>query len=114
MKAFPGLLLGVLPILVGGCIHHTETVVRDEVRMPVNFENDAAGRIFYEALSRMPEPRHGKEGTTRYHIPVVFSYEETVKTGESHRFNAAVRRADTNQDGNITETEARIFSETVH
>jgi hypothetical protein len=38
----------------------------------------------------------------------------TVKAGENEKFNEAVRRCDTNQDGVITEFEAEIFRSQFH
>ena len=108
------LLLFQVLFLGAGCIHHQTTSYRDEARVPVTFENDDAGRVFYEALSRVPSRGASREGSTKLHIPVVFSYEETVRTGDSQRFNDAVRRCDTDQDGRVTVTEARIFAGSIH
>ena len=44
----------VAAFLTTGCIHTHETVVRDEPRVSVSFENEVAGRVFYETLSKMP------------------------------------------------------------
>ncbi len=104
----------VLVALTGaGCIHTQETVIRDETREPVEFENDAAGRLFYEALSRMPENERKTEQDTEVSLPVVFSHKTKVVRGPNTGFNTAVRRCDTNHDHRITETEARIFGATV-
>jgi len=51
------------------------------------------------------------ESKTEISIPVVFDHKRRVIEGESVAFNRAVRRCDTNGDGRITETEARIFAE---
>jgi hypothetical protein len=97
-------------LLLAGCISQHETVYRDEPRLKIEFENDTAGRVFYEALSKRPhKPDH--ERKTSVSIPVVFDYEERVVEGENKRFNDAVRKCDTNQDSRITEQEARIFAE---
>lgn len=108
----PALFLTIaLAVLTPGCIHHHETVYRDVERAKVEFENDTAGRLFYEALSRAPKDRGQRESKTDVSIPIVFSHSSETVTGENHSFNEAVRRCDTNQDGRITETEARIFAE---
>lgn len=104
------LLLG----LSAGCIHTHETVVRDEVRLPVEFENDTAARVFYETLSRTTEFGEKTEKRTEVELPVIFSHEQKTVRGPNTGFNEAVRRCDTNQDGRITEVEARVFSAVVH
>lgn len=102
---------GLVAIVAAGCISHEQTVYRDEPRAKIEFENEAAGRIFYEALSRAPSDRGKSESTTRVSIPIVFDHKERVVRGENTAFNTAVRHCDTNGDGRITEQEARIFSD---
>jgi hypothetical protein len=99
--------------LVTGCIHTNETVVNDVSRTPVEFENDTAGRLFYETFSRVPNSGQQQESKTEVSIPIVFEHEKRTVRGPNHAFNAAVAQCDTNRDGKITETEARIFSEQV-
>lgn len=106
-------VLITVSVSVTGCIHTEETVVKDESRAPVEFENDTAGRVFYEALSRMPDAERRTEKESEVSIPVVFSHKQKVVRGSNHAFNQAVLRCDTNRDGRITESEARIFSESV-
>src|ERR1051326_987275 len=105
------LLCLALAMLSSGCISTEQTVYQDQERLKVEFENDTAGRLFYEALSKM-QSRHGRsESRTQISIPVVFEHKRRVVEGESITFNQAVRRCDTNADGRITELEARIFAE---
>ena len=94
-----------------GCISTDETVYRDQERIKVEFESDAAGRLFYEALSQTRGAHPRRESKTEVSIPVVFDHKHRVVDGENVAFNQAVHRCDTNQDGKITELEARIFSE---
>lgn len=108
-------LLGSLVLIgwaVTGCIHTNETVVRDEARVRIEFENDAAGRIFYETLSRIQGAEDKTVSRSEVSLPVVFRHERKVVHGPNRGFNDAVRRCDTNADRRITETEARIFAGT--
>jgi len=105
------LLVAVTTAAGVGCISHHETVYRDVERMPVSFENDTAARLFYEALEHRRKSHGGNETRTEFQIPVVFDHEVKTVTGPSVAFNEAVRVADTNRDGKITEQEARIFSD---
>jgi hypothetical protein len=105
-------VLGAL-FCMAGCIDHSETVYRNPERVKVQFESEKAGRIFYEALSKMPF-QGATESHTEISIPVVFNNKTTVKSGESEKFNEAVRRCDTNKDGVITEAEAEIFAGQFH
>ena len=107
------LVVGGAVFCLAGCIHHSETTYRDVGRVKVQFESEKAGRIFYEALSKMPFAAHA-ESHTVVSIPVVFDNEYTVKSGENEKFNEAVRRCDTIKDGVITETEAGIFASQFH
>jgi hypothetical protein len=103
--------LTLLLALAGGCISTSKTVRREEPRMPVEFENDTAGRLFYESLSHLRGHRGSSESHSHVSLPIIFDHQTTTIEGESLLFNEAVRRCDTNHDGKITELEARIFSE---
>jgi hypothetical protein len=101
----------VLVVLLGmcaGCISTDRTEYRDESRLNVEFENDTAGRLFYETLSQNHYSR--SESNTEVSLPIIFEHKHRVVEGESIAFNQAVRRCDTNGDGLITEQEARIFA----
>lgn len=106
----PTLTLTLAGLTLVGCIHTHETVVKDESRLPVEFENDAAGRLFYEALSHLSNPSDTTVSSSKVSVPVVFHHERKTVRGPNTAFNDAVRRADTNRDGRITESEARIFA----
>lgn len=111
---FAGLTCGLalaFATLNTGCISTDETVYRDQERIKVEFENDTAGRLFYEALSQTRGSHARSESKTEVSIPVVFEHKHRVVDGENVAFNQAVRRCDTNGDARITELEARIFSE---
>ena len=110
VRRMSGLALA-LAALNTGCISTEQTVYQDQERVKVEFENDTAGRLFYEALSKQQSRRGRSESKTEVSIPVVFDHKRRVVEGESVAFNRAVRRCDTNGDGRITELEARIFAE---
>ncbi len=112
MKHLP-LGLAFAAVLATGCIRTTNTTTKDESRTPVEFENDTAGRIFYEALSRIPDSGGREECESEVSLPVVFSHKQKILRGPNLGFNSAVRRCDTNQDGRITEVEARHFNGSV-
>ncbi|MGA2863621.1 MAG: hypothetical protein ABSF95_03940 [Verrucomicrobiota bacterium] len=98
-------------LILAGCITHEQTVVRDAERVKVEFENETAARIFYEALSRAPGHKDHAESTAKFEIPVLFEYHRHVVTGSNVAFNRAVEICDSNKDGKITEQEARIYAE---
>lgn len=97
-----------------GCISNDQTVYRDVERTKVEFENETAARIFYETLSKRVALNTKQESTTEVCIPVVFSHKRHVISGNNVAFNEAVKQCDTNQDGKVTELEARIFAEQRH
>jgi len=107
-------LLTVLSFLAAGasgCISTSRTVRREEPRMQVEFENDTAGRLFYESLNHLRGHRGASESHSHVSLPIIFDHQTTTIEGESILFNEAVRQCDTNHDGRITESEARIFAE---
>lgn len=106
-----GFAFCAVAILSSGCITHDQTVVNDPPRAKVEFENDAAARLFYETLSKAPYRHNASESTTEFEIPIVFEHKRHVVTGSNVAFNRAVEICDSNKDGRVTELEARIFSE---
>ncbi len=104
-------VVALIALGVGGCVTHNETTYKDEPRVNVEFENDTAGRLFYEAFSKQGHRGDQYETNTEVSIPIVFEHKTRVVRGENAAFNSAVRRCDTNNDGRITEQEARIFAD---
>ncbi|MGC3959417.1 MAG: hypothetical protein QM813_16170 [Verrucomicrobiota bacterium] len=105
-----GILVAIALCGGAGCITHKAVVYQDVERVKVEFESDAAARLFYETLSRNQNGKRYSESTTTVSLPIVFEHEERVVPGPNVRFNDAVAIADTNKDGRITETEARIYA----
>ena len=106
-----GVLLGLGGLGCSSLIYHQKTVHRDEQRLPISFETDAAARTFYEAVEKVRASSRPTESKTEFHIPVIFSHKITTVNAPHQVFNESIRRADTNQDGTITEKEARIFAD---
>jgi hypothetical protein len=106
------LLLGIA-FSQSGCITHEETVQKDVSRVPIEFENEKAARVFYEAVSRVSSPEGRSESSTKVEIPIVFEHKTRTVRGPNTAFNEAVSRCDTNRDGRITELEANIYSDWV-
>ncbi len=97
-------------LLSAGCITHTETVYQDVERTRVEFESDAAARLFYETLTRKAASMNYSESRTEVELPIIFSHERKVRPGKNVEFNQAVAICDSNKDGRITELEARIYA----
>lgn len=110
MKPIFCIVPALVAVLTAGCIHTKKSEIRDESRVPVEFENEVAGRIFYEALSRQTHSGKQEESVTEVSLPIIFSNEHRVVRGPNIAFNRAVQECDTNRDGRITETEARIWA----
>ncbi|MCI0534803.1 MAG: hypothetical protein L0Z50_06220 [Verrucomicrobiales bacterium] len=108
---FAWLIVGCVSFSLVGCIHHEETLYRDVSRTRIEFENDKAARVFYEALSRKSPNPDRSESKTEVSIPLVFEHKQRVVPGENAAFNAAVARCDTNKDGVIDEKEAGIYAQ---
>jgi hypothetical protein len=104
------ILLAILGVSLCGCITHKSVVYQDVERVRVEFESDAAARLFYETLSRNPPSQKHSESTTTVSLPIVFEHEQKSVAGPNVKFNDAVAVCDSNKDGRITELEARIFA----
>ena len=114
MKTMLSLSLVIVAGFVGnGCISTERTTYRDAERTKVSFENEAAGRMFYEGLSKAEGRVKRSESTTEVSLPIVFEHKQHTVDGDNLLFNAAVRRCDSNGDGKITELEARIYLDSV-
>lgn len=92
-----------------GCISHTETSYTEPARAKIAFVTEKAGRVFYEALQRTPDARRRTEKHTEINL-ILIDIENRVVTGPNAIFNKAVAFADTDHNGEITETEADIFA----
>lgn len=102
--------LGLLALGAGtGCISHTETTYTKPPRATIAFATEKAGRVFYEALQRTPDSRRRTEKRTEVNL-ILIDVENRVVTGPNAIFNKAVEFADSDHNGEITETEAEIFA----
>jgi hypothetical protein len=103
--------LRLVPLLaLCGCISNESTLVKDVERTRVEFENETAGRIFYEALSKQTSKYSKSESTTEVSVPILYQHKRHVVTGPNAAFNDAVSICDANKDGKITEVEAKIYA----
>ncbi|MDB6064938.1 MAG: hypothetical protein JWR26_1146 [Pedosphaera sp.] len=110
-----GVLTATCCFTLSGCLLSSQqTVYRDVDRTRVEFENETAARLFYEALSKTPPSSATQETTSEVCIPFVLDTKRRVIPGQNYAFNEAVKKCDTNQDGKITQLEATIFAENGH
>jgi hypothetical protein len=98
-------------VLLPGCLtlfSKTDVVRAEETRRPVRFESAAAAETFHQALK--DDADDGSLGGACFGVPFVTLYARHKKLAENARFNDAVSRCDTDQDGLITQHEADIFA----
>jgi hypothetical protein len=88
----------------------TEVVRSEEPRRPVRFESPEAADVFHRALTWKSDPDLGGADLG---VPFVTLYSRHRVLSETAKFNDAVAKCDTDQDGVITLAEAQIF-EKVH
>ncbi len=81
------------------------TAVKDEPRRSFRFATAKATETFYVAY------RAPYEENRSIDVGIGLPYRQRTVESDNIRFNAAASRADTNQDGLITEKEASRFSE---
>lgn len=104
-------LLLLIPLL-SGCVtfyHKSETVRKDEGRKAVEFENENAATVFHNAV-RHSGKNSDKTDNTRVGVPFVTFYSKTSVISENAWYNDQITLCDTNGDGTITESEARVYS----
>src|SRR5436190_18904840 len=80
VRLMSGLALA-MAALNTGCISTEKTVYQEQDRVKVELENDTAGRLFYEALSKLPS-RHGRRESKP---------ERSIPRGSDHRRRASER-----------------------
>lgn len=98
-----------LLLFAPGCItlfSKTEVVRDGEPRRAVSFESPKAAESFATAMKK----QNGNVGGAYVGLPFVTLYSRERVLAETARFNDAVVRCDTNQDGVVTEAEAIVFA----
>lgn len=99
---------GVL-VLLPGCLtlfSKTDIVRSEETRRPVKFESVEAAETF----NKVVKDQDGNLGGAYFGVPFITLYHRDRKLSETAKFNDAVARCDTDQDGTITAQEADIFA----
>ncbi|MBL9205840.1 MAG: hypothetical protein JNN01_12180 [Opitutaceae bacterium] len=105
--SIPGAAL-VTALSLSGCINASSTVKVDQPRRQVSFENETAGRLFYETLSHVQTSRPAGENKTSVSLLLV-NVERREVTGPNSLFNEAIDVCDSDHNGTITLTEATIY-----
>jgi hypothetical protein len=101
-----------LLVFAPGCItlfSKTEVVRDGESPRPVKFESPEAAEVFHRAMKAKHDPC---KGGAYVGVPFVTLYSRDRVLSQSARFNDAVARCDTDQDGVITLVEAQIYEKT--
>lgn len=93
----------ILAAFVAGCA--TRTTVKDAARQNVQFTTPKATQVFYDTYRADTEPKGNS-----FALAVPLPYQHKTLATDNVRFNAAVKTADTNHDGIITEEEAQTFA----
>ena len=100
--------IALLGCLVSGCV--TQTTIKDESRQSVHFSSPEAAQTFYDAYLSVTNPKgHGYVA-----VYVALPYQHRTVSTDNVRFNSAVRAADSNHDGIISEEEALAFAAQRH
>jgi hypothetical protein len=100
------LLACVTPLT--GCV--TRTTVKDETRLNIRFATPDAAQTFYDAYLAINHPSPQKD-TCCVYIPLPYRHYNSLT--DNVRFNTAIRSADSNQDGIISESEASTYVEKI-
>ncbi len=97
-----------LALALPGCItlfSQTDVIRGDETRRAVRYESPKAASAFHRGMAK----QEARVGGTYFGVPFVTVYNRDKVLSENARFNEAVARCDTDQDGHITEAESVIY-----
>lgn len=98
-----------------GCLVNiagTKVVEPSAERMPVDFESDEGMKAFVRQVAqRYPAERNAGGGY--FGVPFLIGVSERRVLSENAHFNAAVRRADINGDGTLSDAELELAGYTV-
>lgn len=101
--------LALLPIFSSGCLYlgASERIDFDEAkRLPVKCASAQAARDFHAAIRLSDKDEYTDKGG--WVMALLLARGHSLYHETAH-YNAAVRRADVNRDGTITEEEAQSF-----
>lgn len=95
-----------------GCVSTSN--VRNEPRQAVRFESAVGAQVFYQAYIEKTYTRAMWEGPcVEIGLPLQPPYQHREFLTDNVYFNAAVRAADANHDGVISDGEARRYSDSI-
>ena len=98
-----------LSLLPTGCVTYTKT--QNEARVPVHFASPDAAQKFYDAFLGTIDPPDRKN-TVAVYVTLPFWYHR-VPAGNV-RYNTAIKAADQDGDGIISEAEAKDYADHSH
>ena len=99
----------LIPLLLTGCI--TNRTIKDEPRQSVAFASAHAAQTFYNTYLALNHPSETSKGDVSFGFPLPYHH-YTVRT-ENLRFNDAIRSADTDHDGIISDAEADTYAKKI-
>ena len=105
------LLLALATLFCPGClvVHcKKEYLRRDESVKRVEFESEEAGRLFHKQRKR--NRCRTQAGNESLVIPFIIVYNKQTELSSNARYNNEIDKCDSNSDGMITLSEARIYS----
>jgi predicted component of type VI protein secretion system len=94
----------VLILSVAGCVTRTTTI--DTPRQSIRFTTPVAAQLFYDNYRAERHYDH----TNWVSVTIPLPYRHWTRSTDNVRFNNAVKLADTDHDGDITEDEAWAFA----
>ncbi|MDB6058727.1 MAG: hypothetical protein JWO95_2571 [Verrucomicrobiales bacterium] len=100
------IVMSLFPIVcfVCGCV--TRNTVKDEPRQTVLFSSQKAAEVFYQAYLLEYYPSQSGNGVS---VVIYPPYAHHRHSTDNVYFNAAIRKADCNRDGTISEEEATTY-----
>ncbi|HSY17579.1 MAG TPA: hypothetical protein VK815_04555 [Candidatus Acidoferrales bacterium] len=101
--------LFLIPLLLTGCITHR--TIQSEPRQSVTFASTHAAQTFYDTYLALNHPSASGKGDVSFGLVLPYRH-YTVRT-ENVRFNEAVKSADTDHDGIISDTEADTYAKKI-
>jgi hypothetical protein len=102
------IIITLFACIASGCV--TRTTVKDEPRQHVRFASQQAAETFYEAYLAIYYPSNKRDSTMVY---IATPYGHRKVSSDNVHFNAAVKSADADSDGIISDNEAAAYAKKV-
>ena len=110
-KSSVSIVVVLLAGLLSGCV--SRAITQNEPRQAVHFASAQSAQTFYDAYLAHHYPSNYGGNTNCISVMIPLPYRQYHERTENVRFNAAIKKADADHDGLISDYEAAAYAESV-